>query len=99
MNVRIMKLRKEIPSCLSIKKSSKSCYEWKFTLPGPKGSPWEDFLLSGKLLFPASYPDGSISIVMEPPLFHPNIDPSDGLVCDLNMKKEGIDKVKSRKFN
>ena len=66
-------------------------------MPGAMGSPWDGFEVSGKLEFPMGYPEGSISIFLQPVIFHPNIHPSDGLMCDISIKSEGIKKVKTCK--
>ena len=86
-----MRFSKELPSTFFLSKEKSECRVWNFSLPGPKRSPWEGYMLSGELVFPVSYPEGSIAIYLKPSVFHPNIDPTDGLVCDASIEAQGLD--------
>ncbi|CAO2579358.1 SUMO-conjugating enzyme UBC9 [Lemmus lemmus] len=53
---------------------------WKCTIPGKKGTPWEGGLFKLQMLFKDDYPSSPPKCKFEPPLFHPNVYPS-GTVC------------------
>lgn len=90
----VLTRKKELPATFKISKDSESCRVWNFSLPGAKGSPWEGYQITGKLLFAPAYPKGSVSIFFKPAIYHPNVDPMDGLVCDTGMKSAGLEKIR-----
>ena len=46
---------------------------WNATIPGPKGTPWEDGFYGVTLVFPADYPRKPPHVRFTPPIFHPNV--------------------------
>ena len=56
-------------------------YEWKITLIGAKDTPYADGIFFIKLSFPQDYPDRAPRINFLTPIYHPNVNPSDGYVC------------------
>lgn len=56
-------------------------YEWKITLLGAKDTPYADGIFFIKLSFPQDYPDRAPRINFLTPIYHPNVNPSDGYVC------------------
>ena len=97
MQLKLMKVMGEVPSTFWFSKERSNCRVWNFKIPGAKRSAWEGYELSGKLVFPPNYPKGSIAIYLKPAIFHPNIDPFDGLVCDASISAQGLDRLSSRK--
>ena len=54
--------------------------EWHASIPGKKGTAWENGMYTLKLYFTEDYPMLPPKCKFEPPIFHPNIYPS-GTVC------------------
>ncbi|KAF7285359.1 ubiquitin conjugating enzyme lesswright [Rhynchophorus ferrugineus] len=53
---------------------------WECSIPGKKGTPWEEGHYKLRMLFKEDYPTSPPKCKFEPPLFHPNVYPS-GTVC------------------
>ena len=54
-------------------------YRWEFTIDGPQGTPYQGRLIKGVVTFPAEYPYKAPNVVFIPPLYHVNINLSDGM--------------------
>ncbi|CAG9316460.1 unnamed protein product [Blepharisma stoltei] len=57
-----------------------SFYNWKGTLNGPDGTPYEGGLFEFEITFPPNFPTSPPEFLFKTPIFHPNIR-SDGHVC------------------
>ncbi|CAG9763516.1 unnamed protein product [Ceutorhynchus assimilis] len=53
---------------------------WECSIPGKKGTLWEEGHYKLRMLFKKDYPSSPPKCKFEPPLFHPNVYPS-GMVC------------------
>ncbi len=60
-------------------------YEWRASLSGPEGTPWEGGIYALRIKFDGSYPDRPPKIRFTCDMFHPNIY-SDGGICMDTMK-------------
>lgn len=77
----ILKRASKLPRSFSFSRVSGNPRQLRFEIPGAVGSPWEGLRVKGLLEFPLSYPTGSVSFFVRPSIYHPNVDPYDGLVC------------------
>ena len=70
-----------IPICgAKVAKENGNLYKWKVTLPGPKGSPYEDSLFN--LSFDLeNYPFKCPEVKFITPMYHPNIKKDTGEIC------------------
>ena len=53
----------------------------KIKIEGPKGTPYEGFILTLELYFPNEYPNKPPECYFNPPIYHPNISIYDGSIC------------------
>ena len=53
---------------------------WEYGIPGKKGTPWENGMYRGQMIFKDDFPSTPPKVKFVPPLFHPNVYPS-GTVC------------------
>lgn len=55
---------------------------WTAYVQGPLSTPWENAVFQLELTFPAAYPWNPLSIRFTHCIFHPNVSPEDGTLCD-----------------
>ena len=53
---------------------------WEYGIPGKRGTPWENGMYRGQIIFKDDFPSTPPKVKFVPPLFHPNVYPS-GTVC------------------
>ena len=56
-------------------------YKWKVTLPGPKGSAYEDGIFNLSFDFPDNYPFKCPEVKFITPMYHPNVKRDTGEIC------------------
>ena len=49
---------------------------FRYGIPGKKGTPWEGGLYKGQIIFKDDFPTTPPKVKFVPPLFHPNVYPS-----------------------
>ena len=50
--------------------------DFRYGIPGKKGTPWEGGLYKGQIIFKDDFPTTPPKVKFVPPLFHPNVYPS-----------------------
>ena len=46
---------------------------WEYGIPGKKGTPWENGMYRGQMIFKDDFPSTPPKVKFVPPLIHPNV--------------------------
>ena len=81
LNKELQDLEKEPPVGCSAAPSSDDMLQWEATINGPSDSPYQDGVFFMKLTFPIEYPFKPPKITFTTPIYHPNINSTNGNIC------------------
>lgn len=84
----LMELKKDNTTNISASPPDENnLFDWKATIIGPEGSPYQNGLFCIKIKFPVDYPFKPPKLTFETKIFHPNIS-QEGFIC-LDILKDG----------
>mmetsp|Transcript_35261 Transcript_35261/g.99407 ORF Transcript_35261/g.99407 Transcript_35261/m.99407 type:complete len:153 (-) Transcript_35261:37-495(-) len=82
------KFTKEPPEWAKVSIPNESnMLQWKATMTGPEGTPYENGIFVLDIKIPQEYPFKPPDITFVTKVFHPNIDPEKGLFCETVLRE------------